>query len=225
MHRRLRPRLVACLLALAACGEEAPAPAEEKIVEYTVVRGDTLFLVAKAHGVTVEQLRAWNGIEGDLIEVGQVLRIHPGQEAPAPSGPSRRRTGGRASGGGTETPRLALPPEKPCLAPPTLEGTAEDSMAASQGLTEDQVRAAMNGFVHHTLACLRDVEAYPAAVLDLEIRVACTGRVAEVRVVDPGDWMPDVARCVQDVLRHAPFPAHDLPDGDSFRYPLRFTPP
>jgi len=36
---------------------------------------------------------------------------------------------------------------------------------------------------------------------------------------------PDaVAACVAEVLRHAPFPAHDLPDGMTFDYPvtLRF---
>lgn len=223
------PRLPSgCLLAalcwLAACGTDAPAPVEEPVIEYTVVRGDTLFLIARAHGVTVDQLRAWNGIDGDRIEVGQLLRIHPGDEAPASPPPARRRSSGRATGSAPEGPRLAMPPEKPCLDPPKLEGTADEAMAASQGLSEAQVRAAMSGFVHHTLSCLEDVASYPTAALDLEIRVACTGRVAEVRVVDPGDWSPEAARCVGEVLRHAPFPAHDLPDGDSFRYPLRFTP-
>ena len=45
------------------------------VVQYEVARGDTLFVIAKAHGVTVDDLRRWNGIEGDRIEVGQVLRI------------------------------------------------------------------------------------------------------------------------------------------------------
>ena len=53
------------------------------------MRGDTLFLIAKAHEVTVDELREWNGIEGDLIEVGQVLRIHTGpvevEVGPTPS--------------------------------------------------------------------------------------------------------------------------------------------
>ena len=220
----VRSFALAVALALAACGGEQPPTPEETVVEYTVVRGDTLFLVARAHGVTVEQLRAWNGLDGDLIEVGQVLRIHPG-EAPAPEPKAARRRPSRPVEGGTpDGVDLPLPPEKPCLDPPTLAGAGDEAMAASQGLSEEQVRAAMNGFVHHTLACLRDVEGHPTRALDLEIRVACTGRVADVRVLDAGDWAPDVARCVGDVLRHAPFPAHDLPDGDTFRYPLRFTP-
>ncbi len=46
---------------------------------YVVERGDTLGEIAKAHGVTVEQLRSWNGIRGDLIEVDQVLLVYPNE--------------------------------------------------------------------------------------------------------------------------------------------------
>ena len=45
----------------------------ESSIEYTVKRGDTLSRIAKTHGVTVEELRMWNGISGDLIEVGQQI--------------------------------------------------------------------------------------------------------------------------------------------------------
>lgn len=51
------------------------------LVSYTVVRGDTLGGIAARHGVTVDQLAAWNGITNpNLISVGQVLRL----TAPAP---------------------------------------------------------------------------------------------------------------------------------------------
>lgn len=42
---------------------------------YTVRRGDTLSGIASAHGITVTALRAENGLQGDLIRVGQVLTI------------------------------------------------------------------------------------------------------------------------------------------------------
>lgn len=45
---------------------------------YTVVRGDTLGKIAKAHGVSVSQLREWNGIRGDLIDVDQRLALAEG---------------------------------------------------------------------------------------------------------------------------------------------------
>lgn len=63
--------------------------------DYTVRRGDTLSTIARKAGLSVDQLRAANGLRGDLINVGQVLRI-PGtteletlaaaQDAPAQVG-------------------------------------------------------------------------------------------------------------------------------------------
>lgn len=194
---------------------------------YEVVRGDTLFHIARAHGVTVEDLRAHNALEGDLIEVGQILRI-PAGAAPASkpaATPARRAARSRPPSGDPSpagpTAALAMPPARACLQGPSL-GDGDRGMAASQGLTEAQVSTAMAGFVHHTLACLGD--AAPAAPLELEITVACTGRVDRVAVLSLADWPPGVAACVADVLRYTPFPPHDLPDGETFRYPLRFTP-
>ncbi|MDP6935175.1 MAG: LysM peptidoglycan-binding domain-containing protein, partial [Myxococcota bacterium] len=63
--------------------------------QYVVVRGDTLFEIARDHGVTVEDLRSWNGLKGDLIEVGQVLSIHvpePDEAAQQTSTAGRKRT-------------------------------------------------------------------------------------------------------------------------------------
>lgn len=195
------------------------------VVEYEVVRGDTLFLIAKAHDVSVDELRAWNGLEGDLIEVGQVLRIHttaPTADQPAPR--TRRPVPSptlRPEPEGTDRPELVMPPEKPCLDGPSLDGTADEAMAASQGLSHGQVSDAMSRFVGNVLPCMG--EANPGRPLVLELTVACTGRVAEVAVLDRADWPPEVADCVVDVLGYTPFPAHDLPDGDSFQYPLRFS--
>lgn len=45
---------------------------------YTVKAGDTLFSIAKANGVTLRDLSAWNSIEDPAnISVGQVLRLTP----------------------------------------------------------------------------------------------------------------------------------------------------
>jgi phosphate transport system substrate-binding protein len=40
---------------------------------YTVVKGDTLSLIAKQHSVEVSQLREWNHLKSDNIKLGQVL--------------------------------------------------------------------------------------------------------------------------------------------------------
>ncbi len=47
-------------------------------VRYRVRRGDNLTEIARKYGVAVRQLRNWNGLSNDHIEVGQTLTIHPG---------------------------------------------------------------------------------------------------------------------------------------------------
>ena len=50
------------------------APVQQDI-NYEVSQGDTLFSISRAYGVTIEQIRQANNIEGDRINVGQVLTI------------------------------------------------------------------------------------------------------------------------------------------------------
>ncbi|GGM94283.1 hypothetical protein GCM10007092_04440 [Thermus composti] len=44
---------------------------------YTVQKGDTLFRIARAHGLSVAELKRLNGLTTDHIYPGQVLRIGP----------------------------------------------------------------------------------------------------------------------------------------------------
>ncbi len=60
---------------------DTPAPA---MVEYVVRPADTLYDIARAHGVSVDDLIAWNRLDGTLIRVGQVLALAPGDDQPAP---------------------------------------------------------------------------------------------------------------------------------------------
>jgi LysM repeat protein len=43
--------------------------------EYTVQSGDSLFLIAKAFGTTVQQIKELNGMKNDRIRVGQKLNV------------------------------------------------------------------------------------------------------------------------------------------------------
>lgn len=45
-------------------------------VIYRVKSGDVLGAIANRYGVTVKQLKEWNGLEGSMIQVGQKLYIH-----------------------------------------------------------------------------------------------------------------------------------------------------
>lgn len=228
------------LLALLAC---TPTPEAPPPVEYIVVKGDSLSKIARAYGVTVADLRSANGISGDLIEIGQVLVIPAEGAAVAASGsgaaPSRSRRQGRAGSGGSsgsggtsvpaDTPApagaLSLPAEKDCLEGPSLEDIDGDEpqMAASAGLSHSQVTAAMSTFVGQTGRCISGD--WPVGVVTLDITVACTGRVQSVSVADGGGLPAALTTCVAETLHYAPFPAHDMPDGFTFGYPLRFSAP
>lgn len=59
---------------------------------YTVRSGDTLYLIAQRHGVSVAQLKSANGLAGDTIHVGQKLTIPNGVKATPPSGQSSSYT-------------------------------------------------------------------------------------------------------------------------------------
>ncbi|WP_066400463.1 LysM peptidoglycan-binding domain-containing protein [Neobacillus mesonae] len=54
---------------------EAPKPVQPKGDTYKVVAGDTLFLIAKANGLTVAKMKEYNNLTSDSIYAGQVLRL------------------------------------------------------------------------------------------------------------------------------------------------------
>jgi LysM repeat protein len=71
-------------------GPANPGPATPKI--HTVEAGQGLLRVAQTHGVTMEEIRRWNGLSSDNLQVGQRLYVsNPGanparlNEVPAPA--------------------------------------------------------------------------------------------------------------------------------------------
>ncbi|MEZ4324925.1 MAG: penicillin-insensitive murein endopeptidase [Polyangiales bacterium] len=100
---RARPSkrlLLICLLAfgLFPRGAQADPP-----LLYAVRPGDALSLIAQRFGITVDELRTWNGLEGDRILVGQELRIAP---EGAPDTPTTTEAT-REPGGTADTPAAA----------------------------------------------------------------------------------------------------------------------
>jgi murein DD-endopeptidase MepM/ murein hydrolase activator NlpD len=63
---------------------------------YTVKPGDTLYRIAKAHGLTVAELMRLNGLTSERIYPGQVLRV--GWEGPKDPGAASSK---KASPSGT----------------------------------------------------------------------------------------------------------------------------
>ncbi|MFZ5898134.1 MAG: LysM peptidoglycan-binding domain-containing protein [Bacillota bacterium] len=69
-----------------AFGSGVPALAA---VKYTVKAGDTLWGISNKYGVSVNQLKAINSLQGELLSIGQVLVI-PGTGTGSPGAPPSR---------------------------------------------------------------------------------------------------------------------------------------
>lgn len=74
---RMRAILLMLLIAVAAPGAAAQAPET-----HTVQEGETLYRIAQDHGISVDELRRANGLQGSTIRAGQELVI-PGTGEPA----------------------------------------------------------------------------------------------------------------------------------------------
>ncbi len=285
---------------------------------YTVVSGDTLNKIAKKYSVSTDEVRRWNGLEGDLIEVDQMLLIWEGGEpAKRPARSARKRTrsipevavasmgshlpddweppamvstagifgsmgvgntgigeanldstlastqtvradkvgpstslagrgkigGGEAdhmsvsigtrynpnmSGGSTHfastavyAPRLSYPSRKRCLSGPSGSGLGDYGAVASKGLNASQIRGSLGGFVRHTAKCVPRGSSGAFSVR-VELTVGCDGRVTEADVVSAGGAPSNVTACMEKTLGYAGFPAHDMPGGFTFEYPIHF---
>ncbi len=46
-------------------------------LEYTIIKGDTLYQIARKHNTTVDRIKQLNGISGDSISIGDKLMIEP----------------------------------------------------------------------------------------------------------------------------------------------------
>jgi flagellum-specific peptidoglycan hydrolase FlgJ len=55
----------------------SPQPSEEVIAagSYRVMQGDTLYSISKKHNLTVDELMKLNGLSGNSISIGQVLKV------------------------------------------------------------------------------------------------------------------------------------------------------
>lgn len=57
----------------------APAPAGGSPAVHVVQAGETVYRIARQNGVSVQQIRQWNNLKNDVIEVGQQLVVAPPQ--------------------------------------------------------------------------------------------------------------------------------------------------
>lgn len=69
--------------AASAATAPTPAPSPTPTTTVTVRTGDSLYEIALARGVSVDDLIAWNDLDGTLIKPGQVLALQQPANAPA----------------------------------------------------------------------------------------------------------------------------------------------
>ena len=64
-----------------------PQPPPGNYFNYTVVSGDTLWLLAQRFGTTVDAIKTLNGLTSDVLNIGQVLKIPGAGTTPTPPPP------------------------------------------------------------------------------------------------------------------------------------------
>src|SRR3954453_5714125 len=101
---------------------------------YTVAPSDTLFSLAKTNGVTVEDIKALNGLKSDAISEGQQLNIPKAKPAAATPTPTTATTpatststlppGNPSASAATATPKTTSTPTVTTTMPPTPKAAA-----------------------------------------------------------------------------------------------------
>lgn len=64
------------------------------IVQYEVVKGDTLYSISKRADVSVAKIKQWNNLSSDTIYIGQVLKLYGKNNEPAAPPPLPAEPGG-----------------------------------------------------------------------------------------------------------------------------------
>jgi len=222
----MRKIIIASVIALAFGGMYFWT-AQEAYPTYAVVKGDSLSKIAKQHRVSVKELKAWNNLPSDLIEVGQRLVIRTDSKLPTAVVKKKKKKNNAGivmhKSGMTAVPTKQLPKAKRCLGGPDASSlNAEQGMMTNQGLSSNQISNAMNDFFPQLSDCMPDV--WPTANIEVDFNIGCNGRVSYVRIVKDDDLDFGIQSCLEDAFQYTEFPAHDLPDGMDFTFPIQFEP-
>ncbi|AXY24739.1 hypothetical protein CL176_01110 [Suicoccus acidiformans] len=65
-----------------------PTTPTQTAEQYTVKAGDYLYKIAKQYGVTVAQLKEWNNLTSDFLQVGDKLKVQKSSRKPSPTKPA-----------------------------------------------------------------------------------------------------------------------------------------
>ena len=81
----------------------AAAPASGSAIRYRIRSGDNLAVIAKRHGVSIDDLRKWNGLRGSTIQAGKTLIVGYGSSASPAAATAASAPAPSSSGSGAST--------------------------------------------------------------------------------------------------------------------------
>lgn len=110
------------------------APREGGRVQHRVSAGETLFSISRRYGVTVDEIRRWNNLSSNLIEVGQVLQILETAQNVTEQAP--------VAGGQRPPSTPATPPATPVIID-TIDAIERNDMIISKGDEEQEAGEAI----------------------------------------------------------------------------------
>jgi membrane-bound lytic murein transglycosylase D len=115
--------------------QEQPAPAKstKPVHTHTVKKSETLWSIAQAWGVTVEEIKTWNKLEDATVRTGQVLKIHaasaPKLPAEVPAAKAAENTAVEKTAAAVE--KAAAPAEKAAASTAKTAAAAEKTDAVT----------------------------------------------------------------------------------------------
>jgi LysM repeat protein len=102
-------------------------PAVQKGGTYTIQKGDTLSEIALAAGVSIDDLRQLNNLDGDMIRAGDKIDIPAGGKVPAEVKKTETKEPAPEADPAPEATELAVPEMAPAAAETAPEGTSPNS--------------------------------------------------------------------------------------------------
>lgn len=119
------------------------------------------------------------------------------------------------------TPRLTMPAAKRCKAQ-TAKAVGEDGMYGGDGLSSAEIKSSLSRTLGTTRRCMPSGTKGKFTVI-VELKVGCDGRVKNAYTISSGGVPSPITACIEKVLSYTSFPAHDIPDGQSFQYPINYN--